>query len=133
MNQFVAAKFFKITSILPPDENIHTSYKCTLESKFKCSGKLFCGAQSVYFYAKTSYKSLIGKSTKIRLSFKDVKSIQKLKDCSITIEMEVTRSVGQDLRSNGNPDYCVQEKYTFSKLEKGLRDICFKDLKTLLE
>ena len=128
MNQFVANKFFKKTSILPPDENIESSYRCALDSRVGCNGKLLCGNQSVYFYAKSNYRTVIGKSTKIRLNFKDVKGIQKLGDQAITIEMEVTRSVGQDLRSNGKTDYRILDKYTFIKFEKGLRDVCFDNL-----
>jgi hypothetical protein len=83
MNQFVAEKFFKQTLTLPPEENIIGNFKCTLDSTIGCKGKLFCGTQAVYFYGKTNYKTVIGKSTKIRLNYRDIGQVDKKGDDGI--------------------------------------------------
>lgn len=48
--------------------------------------------------------------------------------------MEVTRSIGQDLRSDGKADYVIPREFTFFKFETDrLRDSCFEKLYNLME
>ena len=87
-------KFFKLTQTLPPNESIKTSYKCALDGSVSCSGKVYCGTQSLYIYSKINYKTLIGKSTKIRLYYRDIRSVTRVNNDSLLITLEVMRSIG---------------------------------------
>jgi len=75
MDRVVAQKFFKNTKNLPPNENIQKQFQCALDAPVNCKGQLYCGKQAVYFYSKINYKTFIGKSTKLRLKYRDVRSI----------------------------------------------------------
>lgn len=91
MDRIVAEKFFKKTRNLPPNEKILTEYQCSLDAPVNCKGKIYCGKQAVYFYSKMNYKTVVGKSTKLRLKYRDVRSIQRIETDRILIYMEVSR------------------------------------------
>lgn len=90
MDGVVAEKFFKKTNKLPPNECITKKFSCALESAVNCKGKFYCGTQAVYFYSKINYKTVLGKSTKLRLKFRDILQIKMVESDRIVITMEVT-------------------------------------------
>lgn len=58
-------------------ERLIESYKCALSSKVLCLGTIFLTDKNLYFYSKFNKSTLIGKSTKILLSYELIKSIKK--------------------------------------------------------
>lgn len=74
------------------------------------------GKEALYFYSILNAKTLVGKSTKIRLYYRDLKAISKLNTDAITVELETVRQVGQDLRSDGTSKYKTKSSYTLSKI-----------------
>ena len=91
MDRIVAEKFFKKTKNLPPNEQIQAEFECALDALVNCKGKIYCGKQAVYIYSKMNYKTVVGKSTKLRLKYRDIRSIQKIEGDRILIYMEVSR------------------------------------------
>ena len=69
------------------------------------------GKQAIYFYSKVNQKTLIGKSTKLRLQYKDIGSIEETTDSRVRIVLSETRPFGQDLRSTGNSTYKLANEY----------------------
>jgi hypothetical protein len=69
----------------------------------------------LYIYSKVNYKTFMGKSTKIRLNYRDLSSVARVKQDSIKIVVEVVRQVGQDLRSQGSANYKIPSEYTLIK------------------
>lgn len=54
-------------------------------------GILYCGRVAIYFYSLVNYKTLVGKSTKIRLNYSDIRSVQKAKLGGLILKMDVAR------------------------------------------
>lgn len=128
MDQEVSQKFFKQTNQLPNDEKINNLYNCQLDGKVNCNGKLYVGTQAIYFYSKVNYKTVVGKSTKIRLQFRDIRCFNTVGASSISIKLEVMRQVGQDLRSTGNSKYTVPIEYTFKGFKFDQLTQCLDEL-----
>ena len=126
MNQRVADHFFKQTGSLPPDEQITTCFSCTLNANVQCPGQFYCGDQAVYFYSKINYKTLVGKSTKIRLYYRDIASFASRKADQIFIKVQTKRTLGQDLRSSGSEKYEIPSEYLLCKFSNQARDECVR-------
>jgi len=132
MDRTVAEKFFKKTKNLPPNETIQKEFACALEAPVNCKGKLYCGKQAVYFYSKINYKTVVGKSTKLRLKYRDIRSIQKVESDRVMIYMEVTRHIGQDFRSTGSKNYVVPNEFLMTSFNQRERDECFDEMRQIM-
>ena len=97
-SEFIAQKFYKSESKqLPPNEQINYKFSTQLLSgHLSCTGKLYLGTQAFYFYSKVNYKTFLGKSTKLRLLYKDCLKVEHVKQGLL-----VTPTAEMDLRSKG--------------------------------
>lgn len=122
----VSTKFFKATEALPFGEKILANFKCQIEADLTCSGSLFVGKQAIYFHAKMNYKTLLGKSTKIRLWYKDIRLVSSVKFDQLAVNLKNVRPIGQDLRSTGDPSYKLLKDYVFGSFKPGQLDECLE-------
>lgn len=95
---------------------------------------MFVGKQALYIYSKVNYKTLVGKSTKIRLFYRDLLQISSANSEGILIKVKTTRFVGQDLRSPGTESYKVLNEYKLTKFGSPIqREDCFNLLAQQME
>ena len=77
-SKFIFQRFYENRSGLKhPREKVIDTYNCALDAAILCQGKIYVTRAYIYFYSKINKNTLFGKSTKIRLAFRDIKSIEK--------------------------------------------------------
>jgi hypothetical protein len=69
-----------------------------------------------------NHRTLFGKSTKIRIKYRDIKSVEKFAFDQVKVFLKVALSVGQDLRSQGNQNYSLPLEYHFIQIKPDQRE-----------
>ena len=64
-----------------------------------------------------NYKTIVGKSTKFRLYYRDLLQVTTMRLDGLNIKVKNQKKVGQDLRSNGNDNYKVPNEYLLVKFK----------------